>query len=151
MRSVHIRISHDNDFMITNFFNIKLFLTRHLFPSTVKIFLISSLLQNFIETCFFDIQYFTFKGKNCLKTSISTLFSLSTCRITLRQEKVPVLWDLRYLAFGQFSRKSGIHQAFLFFWPALLLVLPHPLPLRHPLPSSRIFLATEGFSSKKMA
>ena len=50
--------------------------------------------KNFMLHRFFNIQYFSPKGKYCLKSSISSLFGSTTCRISLNKKNFTFSWVL---------------------------------------------------------
>ena len=97
MRSVHIRIRHNNNLVIPQLGDIKIISIAlgktaakgidHCFDLRIC--------KNFINTCFFHIQNLTANGQNCLKCTISCSFCASSCGIPLYNKN---------LAFGSIPR-----------------------------------------------
>ncbi len=81
MRSINIGIGHDDDLMISELGNIEIVPIPD--PKAVIIALISSHLQNFIQTRFFYIQNLSSKWKNRLVASVSGCLCRTSRRISL--------------------------------------------------------------------
>src|SRR5690242_4536450 len=88
--SVHIRIRHDDKFVVAKFGKIERFwIFRCSYLNTQCGEHISDLFVviNLVLHRFFHVQYFTTKWKNCLVAPVSSLLCCSTCRISLNQKQ----------------------------------------------------------------
>ena len=105
MRSIHIRISHDNDLVIPELLDVKirLFHTRTQSRNDQTDLLA---LQDLIEARLLDIEDLAFKGKHSLKSAVSGLFGRTPCRIALH-EKDLTLSRISLLAVCQLTGERG--------------------------------------------
>ena len=104
MEAVNICICHDNDFMVTYLFKIKLFSPNtcsHCSDHGFYFFMGKHL----IKTGLFHIQYFTFERQNSLVFAVTPLLCRASCRITLNQKQFTQC-RIRFLTVSQFSWKS---------------------------------------------
>lgn len=102
MRTIDIGIGHDNNLVITQLADIKIFIdtctkcSDHRFNFCVA--------ENTIQTCFFYIQNLSTKRKYCLRCTVSGSLGTSTGGITLYDVDLAVLRIL-VTAIGKFTGK----------------------------------------------
>ncbi len=86
MRTIYIRVSHDDDSMVTQLLRVVFIPTNTTTKSSNQG---ANLLRgkHFIKTRTFHVQNFTFQWKDCLELSVSALFRRTTRRLTLNKIK----------------------------------------------------------------
>ena len=111
VRSVHIRVCHDDNAVISELVRIKLVFTN---AATERRHEISDLsgAQHLVETGLLHIQNLAFERQNGLEFSIAALLSRATCRVSLHQIQLAQR-RITLLAVRQFPGKAGdIERAF---------------------------------------
>ena len=104
MGTVNIGIGHDDDFIITKFFNIEIF--RHPCAESGNHSTDGIGIQHLIQSCFFHIQNFAAEWKNRLITPITARFGRTARGITFDDIDFRELW-IFLRAIGQFAGKAG--------------------------------------------
>ena len=90
MGTVHVRISHDDDLIITQFADVKV-ISVSFGKSTAKCIdhcLDLCVCQYFIDTCFFHIQDLTTDWQDCLEHTVSGRLCRTSGRIPLHNENL---------------------------------------------------------------
>ena len=82
MRSVDIGIGHDNDLVVTQFFDIE-FLSTDTATQRGNQCSDFGRLQHFIESCFFDVQNLSLERQDSLRLAITALLCRAASRIAL--------------------------------------------------------------------
>ena len=81
MRAVDIGIGHDDDFVVTEFFEIKLVSNARAKRCNDRLKLIISV--DLIGSRLFDVQHLAPEGKNCLEPRVTSLRGRAACGVTL--------------------------------------------------------------------
>src|SRR6056297_159805 len=112
VRSIHISIRHNNDFMIPEVFKFEFLLMPNAGSKGSNHRLDFLVLENLVDFGFLNIQNFTSKRQDGLVSSISAHLSGSAGRVTLNQVHFTV-FGIFNRAVGQFTGKSAAtHYAF---------------------------------------
>ena len=83
MASIDIGISHNNNFVISKFFFVKL--RRYATTKSSYHILNNLTFKNFVKRCFFDINNLSPKRQDCLECTVSTLFCSTARTISFYQ------------------------------------------------------------------
>ncbi len=108
MRTIHVGIGHNNDFMVTNFAQIYIHTVIIRSRSNPQSF---EYHDNFIALIhpvthrLFHIQNLTPKWQDSLKLAVTSLFCRSACRISLHQ-KYLTIFSIIISTIGQFTGES---------------------------------------------
>ena len=105
MGTVHVRVCHDDDSVVTCLFDVEIVFadSRSHCGNKGANFVV---VQDFVDAGFFDVQYLPFQGKDGLEFAVSSLLGAATGRIALYQVNF-ALGRVRLLAVGQFSGQGG--------------------------------------------
>jgi len=104
MSTIHIGISHNDDMVIPCLLDIKWFTDTS--PDCWNECLNFIVFQDLMDSCLFNVQDLTTKGKNRLEPSVPPLFGTTTCRVSFHDVYLTLLCrTLR--AVGKFPWKSG--------------------------------------------
>ena len=105
MRTVDIRVGHDNDFVVTQFFDIE-FVAAYTAPQGGNQRPDFDRRQHLVKTSFFHIQNLALQRQDRLGPAIAPLFRRSARGITLDQEYFRQRRIL-FLAIGQLAGETG--------------------------------------------
>ena len=104
MRTVHICIRHDNNFVITKFGNIEIVMDAGTERGDHSLDLLIGI--DPVQTGFLDIKDFSSQGHNGLITDITAVFGGTECGVTLYDEDL-ALFRILLRAVRKLSGKSG--------------------------------------------
>ena len=113
MSAVHVRIRHDNDFIIAKFADIKIIAVAlgETTPKGIDHRFNFSVCQDFIDARLFHIENLSPDGKDCLKMPVASFFSGPSGRIPLHDKNFTDFWISAFTV-GKFS--VGIKGKLLF-------------------------------------
>ena len=81
MRTIRIRISHNNNFIVVRIihFKVRTDAGTNRMNDCINLFVF----KDIFELRFFGINYFTAQGQDCLETSVASLLGRTAGRVTL--------------------------------------------------------------------
>ena len=110
MRTIDVGIGHDNDFIVTQFVDVGLFVVfafdADTYADTLNNVHHRFGFEHFMPLHFLYVEDFSFQRKDRLRVAIAALLGRTACRIALDKEDFGSLWVF-VRAVGQFSGQSA--------------------------------------------
>src|SRR3989344_474481 len=102
MLTVNVGVRHDDDAVVPEFIGVERFCNPHSESDDERFKFFK--FYNFVQSCPFGVENFTFERKDSLEFPVATLFGAAACGITLNDKKFR---DRRilFLAVSEFPRK----------------------------------------------